>query len=373
MAASAAISAIGAAIGGPALASIVTSAARSAREITRLSQVAGASAQELQQWSFGARTVGIEQEKLADILKDVNDKVGDYLSTGGGAMADFFEKIAPRVGVTAQAFRDLSGPQALQLYVASLEKAGLSQAEMTFYMEAIASDSTLLLPLLRANGAEMARLGESASSFGAVLGTDAITALRAAQQALDDISVVIEATRNRIAADLAPAVEAMARAFVNSMREGGFLRGVIDGLMAALPHLTAYAATFTAGLIAWQAAAIAARLATMALSVSMAGLRAAIAATGVGVLVVAMGELGLAILDAVRKAGGFAAAWYKLKAKFFEALEEMALAFATFTWDIAEGFNDLFGTSLQGVGPGPITRSSRCATRRWTPPRPRRG
>ena len=350
-AASAAISAIGAAIGGPALAAIVTSAARSAQEITRLSQVAGTSAQELQQWSFGARTVGIEQEKLADILKDVNDKVGDYLSTGGGEMADFFEKIAPRVGVTAQAFRDLSGPQALQLYVSSLEKAGLSQAEMTFYMEAIADDSTLLLPLLRANGAEMARLGESASSFGAVLGTDAVKALRAAQRALDDISVVLEATRNRIAADLAPAVEAMARAFVNSMREGGFLRGVIDGLMAALPHLTAYAAAFTAGLIAWQAAALAARLATMALSVSMAGLRTAIAATGVGVLVVAMGELGLAILDAVRKAGGFAAAWYKLKAKFFEALEEMALAFATFTWDIAEGFNDLFGTSLQGVGP----------------------
>lgn len=348
-AASVAISAIGAAIGGAA--AIVTSAARSAQEITRLSQVAGASAQELQQWSFGARTVGIEQEKLADILKDVNDKVGDYLSTGGGEMADFFEKIAPRVGVTAQAFRDLSGPQALQLYVSSLEKAGLSQAEMTFYMEAIADDSTLLLPLLRANGAEMARLGESASSFGAVLGTDAVKALRAAQRALDDISVVLEATRNRIAADLAPAVEAMARAFVNSMREGGFLRGVIDGLMAALPHLTAYAAAFTAGLIAWQAAALAARLATMALSVSMAGLRTAIAATGVGLLVVAMGELGLAILDAVRKAGGFAAAWYRLKAKFFEALEEMALAFATFTWDIAEGFNDLFGTSLQGVGP----------------------
>ncbi|MDS0927473.1 hypothetical protein [Rhodobacter capsulatus] len=358
MAASAAVSAIGAAIGGPALAAIVTAAARSAREITRLSQVAGASAQELQHWSFGARTVGIEQEKLADILKDVNDKVGDYLSTGGGAMADFFEKIAPRVGVTAQAFRDLSGPQALQLYVSSLEKAGLSQAEMTFYMEAIASDSTLLLPLLRANGAEMARLGESASSFGAVLGTDAITALRAAERALDDISVVLEATRNRIAADLAPAVEAMARAFVNAMREGGFLRGVIDGLMAALPHLTAYAAAFTAGLIAWQAAAIAARLATMALSVSMAGLRAAIAATGVGVLVVAMGELGLAILDAVRKAGGFAAAWYKLKAKFFEVLRDMAGGWVEFTWALADGMNDLFGTRLMGADAG-ITQTLR--------------
>jgi len=61
-------------------------------------------------------------------------------------MADFFETVAPLVGVTADNFKDLSGPQALQLYVDSLEKANLSQSQMTFFMEAIASDATALLP-----------------------------------------------------------------------------------------------------------------------------------------------------------------------------------------------------------------------------------
>lgn len=225
----AALSAVGATVGA-AMTAIVAPTARAANEISRLSQVASTTPGTLQRWSAGAKTVGIEQEKLADILKDVNDKVGDFLSTGGGPMKDFFEQIAPRVGVTAEQFRKLSGPDALQLYVTSLQKAGLAQSEMTFYMEAIASDSTLLLPLLRDNGAEMERLGAAASSLGAVLGDDAVEALRRAHLALGDVSTALQGARDRMAAELAPAVEAMAVAFTNSMREGGALRTVLDGL-----------------------------------------------------------------------------------------------------------------------------------------------
>ena len=153
---------------------IVRSTAESAAQIRQFAQVANATPEALQRWSAGARTVGIEQEKLADILKDVNDRVGDFLQTGGGPMADFFENVAPRVGVTADQFARLSGPEALQLYVDTLERAGLSQQEMTFYLEAMASDATRLLPLLRNGGAEMARLGEQASDLGAVLDGDAL-------------------------------------------------------------------------------------------------------------------------------------------------------------------------------------------------------
>ena len=153
---------------------IVRSTVESAAQIRRFAQVANATPEALQRWSAGARTVGIEQEKLADILKDVNDRVGDFLQTGGGPMADFFENVAPRVGVTADQFARLSGPEALQLYVDTLERAGVSQQEMTFYLEAMASDATRLLPLLRNGGAEMARLGDQASDLGAVLDPEAL-------------------------------------------------------------------------------------------------------------------------------------------------------------------------------------------------------
>lgn len=135
-----------------------------AKEIKNLSMLAGENVEDFQRMAHAANTVGISQEKLADILKDVNDKVGDFIQTGGGPMKDFFEQIAPKVGVTAEQFKNLSGRDALQLYVDSLEKANLSQSDMTFYMEAIASDATALLPLLKQSGKEFEKIGGSLKS-----------------------------------------------------------------------------------------------------------------------------------------------------------------------------------------------------------------
>ncbi|MCK9563090.1 MAG: hypothetical protein M0R02_10285, partial [Bacteroidales bacterium] len=205
-AAAKAVGAIGvAAVAGGA--ALVKSAADSAKEITTLSQVANTSAEDFQRWAVGAKTVGIEQTKLADILKDMNDRVGDFLSTGGGPMKDFFENIAPQVGVTADQFRKLSGPEALQLYVSSLEKANLAQGEMTFYMEAVASDATALLPLLRDNGAEIERLGDRAAELGAILSDVEVAQLAEVSKQLDELGLVVEGLGNKIAIAALPAMK----------------------------------------------------------------------------------------------------------------------------------------------------------------------
>ena len=65
---------------------IGVSTQKAAVEIGKLSAVAGASAEEFQRYAVGAEAAGISNEKFADILKDVNDKVGDFLATGGGGM-----------------------------------------------------------------------------------------------------------------------------------------------------------------------------------------------------------------------------------------------------------------------------------------------
>lgn len=185
---------------------LAKSTADNAREIQNLARVANTGTTEFQRMAAGAKTVGIEQDKLADILKDVNDRVGDFNATGGGPMADFFENIAPKVGITADAFKDLSGPQALQLYVDSLNKAGLSQADMTFYMEAMASDATALLPLLADNGKEMTRLGDAAAKAGGILSTTAIAKSQQFQEALGRLQGGIEGVKNKLAVALMPAL-----------------------------------------------------------------------------------------------------------------------------------------------------------------------
>lgn len=150
------------------------SALKLSKEIDNLSTLAGVGAEEFQRFSFASKQVGVEQDKVADILKDVNDKFGDFFVTGAGPLADFFENIAPKVGITADAFKNLSSADALGLYVKTLEEAGVNQQELTFFMEALASDATLLAPLLRDNGKAMKELGEEAQNLGLILDQDLI-------------------------------------------------------------------------------------------------------------------------------------------------------------------------------------------------------
>jgi hypothetical protein len=308
---SAAAGAVGVALGG-----LTVATARSANELTRMAQVANTSPAELQRMAAATRTVGIDADKLSDILKDVNDRIGDYIATGGGEMADFFENIAPKVGVTAEQFRKLSGPEALQLYVSSLEKAGASQQDMTFYLEAMASDATALLPLLRDNRAEMAKLSGRAESLGSVMDDEATAALRRAHLAFGDVGNAMQGIGNRIALELAPGLTALANAFTNSMLEGGTLRVMSDALIGNLDRLATYAATaatflgarYVSALIAAKAMTVAVNLQTLGLVGSMKLLRGAIIRTGFGALVIASAEIGMWFGRLVKSAGSFGGA-----------------------------------------------------------------
>ena len=187
----------------------IRSSINSAAEIENLAKIAGSSTSEFQRYSAGARTVGIENEKLADILKDVNDKVGDFLVTGGGPLADFFEKVAPKIGVTADQFRGLSGPDALGLYVDTLEKAGASEQELTFFMEAIASDATALIPLLKNSGKAMSGFADEAENLGLIISEERINDAKKFNDELGLLGLIVKGAGQDIASDLLPELSAL--------------------------------------------------------------------------------------------------------------------------------------------------------------------
>jgi hypothetical protein len=317
---------------GAALVSLTVATSETAAEISRFSQVANASTGEFQQWAAGAKSVGIGQEKLADILKDVNDRVGDFLTTGGGPMADFFEKIAPKIGITADAFKGLSGPQSLQLYVDSLQKAGASQQEMTFYLEAMASDTTALIPLLRDGGVEMARLGENAASLGGVMSASTVSSLKGLRVALGDASTAVQGIGYRISGELAPALTSLVVGFNDSMRAGGLLRTVIDGLISNLDVITYSAGVaVTAFGVRYVGALALSTISTFSLVGALAALKTALITSGIGALVVGAGYLIAKFADLVKGAGGFGEAMVLIgdvAREVWSAMRLHALAFA---------------------------------------------
>lgn len=179
-------------------------------EIARTAKIANSSVQAIQKQTIAVKASGIEMDKLGDIYKDTQDKVGDFLTTGGGEMADFFENIAPKVGVTAEEFRRLSGPDALQLYYDSLQKANLSQSELVFYMESVADEASLLIPYLHDGGAGFDIWYQAAKNAGAVMTDETIVATEQLRASTGLLTLSYEGAKNQFTQGIIPVLSDMA-------------------------------------------------------------------------------------------------------------------------------------------------------------------
>jgi hypothetical protein len=200
---------------GAAVVGFTTKMAGLVREAEILADTAGLSVETYNEMAHAANMAGISNEQLSDQLKDVNDKVGDFLTTGGGPLVDFFEKIAPKVGVTADQFRNLNSADALQLYVSSLEKANVSQAEMTFFMEAIANDATKLIPLFENQGAAMAAAANDAAFLGVTMSDELVAKSKNVRDGMDRAGKALKGFGLSIAEEIMPLLAPAANGFAD--------------------------------------------------------------------------------------------------------------------------------------------------------------
>lgn len=176
----------------------------------RTAQLANTTAVEIQKYTFAAKAMGVEQDKLGDIFKDTQDKVGDFLTTEGGELKDFFDNIAPRVGVTTEKLREMSGPDALQAIYNGLEKANIGQSEMVFYMESIADEASLLIPLLKNNGEGFKIWEEAARNAGAVMDEKTIKATQELNASAKLLNLSWQGAKNQFTQAVIPALSDMA-------------------------------------------------------------------------------------------------------------------------------------------------------------------
>ncbi len=303
-------------------------------ELKNLSNLSGTNVEQFQYYVAGAKKVGIEQEKLGDIFKDTRDKVGDFIATGGGELQDFFENVAPKVGVTAEQFKKLSGPEALQLFFNTLRQAGVSENEMVFYLESIADEGSALIPLLEQGGAGFKKFGDAAKEAGAILSQDTVENAVKAKSAMGNFQNSVTGVTNTLVANTAPAIVFVAENLDVLVRAGLIVASVFAGRM-----ITATAATT----IAFIAGRIEAIKYQMALA-SMAGIATTTAArlttlSTVSRLLTAAGGLpGLAIA-----AAGVAASFLLMPSSSDEAsdsLEDQSKSVA----DLAEEYKKLEAT-----------------------------
>lgn len=125
------------------------------KQIESMARASGLTIQQVTELGAAAQTVGIDFESMADISKDVMDRIGDNISTNGGALVDFWDTIKGKSEMTINDLKGLGGIDALRRIQQELDYVGASAAQQTFVLESISSNASKLTPILRLNEQEI--------------------------------------------------------------------------------------------------------------------------------------------------------------------------------------------------------------------------
>ncbi|WP_180138459.1 hypothetical protein [Acinetobacter sp. YH12043] len=233
--------AAGAASAAIALSAMAWETANQAVELEKFALRANTTTQDFQKMAVGAQAYGIEQEKLSDMMKDFNEKLGELTTIGAGGGVDFFEQIAVKTEGSAAAaeklilkMQKLSGPEALQLYVDKLEEAGVTQQQMSFYLESMASDMTDLIPLLINGGEGMQLYSDAAERAGIVMNDETIAQAKILKEQMYLLDLQLQGAKNQLMQAVIPAFVDIAQAFFSGSEQGlqftDVANGIADGL-----------------------------------------------------------------------------------------------------------------------------------------------
>lgn len=176
------------------LAASVSALAQQGRELEQMALKAGVSVERIQELAYATEQYNVTGDQLSDMLKDVQDKLGDFSATGGGEFKDWMDNIAPKVGLTVSKLQQMAGPEALIAVQNAMDATNVSASEQVFYLEAIANDVSVLQPLLRNNGAELQRLTTHYRNLNVALSETDISQLKELDQKLKDIGLRLQSS-----------------------------------------------------------------------------------------------------------------------------------------------------------------------------------
>lgn len=240
--------AAGAASAAIALSAMAWETANQAVELEKFALRANTTTQDFQKMAVGAQAYGIEQEKLSDMMKDFNEKLGELTTIGAGGGVDFFEQIAVKTEGSAAAaeklilkMQKLSGPEALQLYVDKLEEAGVTQQQMSFYLESMASDMTDLIPLLINGGEGMKLYSDAAERAGLVMSDETIAQAKILKEQMYLLDLQMQGAKNQLMQAVIPAFVDIAQAFFGGSEQGIQFSGVAEGVAKVLKGVASVA------------------------------------------------------------------------------------------------------------------------------------
>ena len=178
--------------------SIVKNTAQQVTEADRWAKSLKMSTQDLLSWQYAAEQAGLTGDNIADIFKDINDKVGDAVLNKSGEAAQALDTL----GLSAEKLSKQSPDKQLMAISAALQKIP-SQAGKTNILESLGNDLSKMLPLFDNNNEKLKQFIQLSKDFGVAPPQEDIDNLVKVNQFFQDIETSARGLRMEIASGLA--------------------------------------------------------------------------------------------------------------------------------------------------------------------------
>lgn len=177
---------------------LLKSTSKQITETDRWAKSLRISTQELLAWQFAAEKAGVSGDQMADIFKDIGDKIGDAVLNKSGEAVDALNAL----GLSAEKLSKVSPEKQLLAIGESLGKIG-TNAEKTTILESLGNDLSKLLPLFDNNNEKLKRFIDLAKDYGVAPDPSSIDDLVKVNQLFEDMEAQVAGLKMEIAAGLA--------------------------------------------------------------------------------------------------------------------------------------------------------------------------
>lgn len=177
---------------------LLKSTSRQIAETDRWAKSLQLSTQELLAWQFAAEKAGVSGDQMADIFKDIGDKIGDAVLNKSGEAVDALNAL----GLSAEKLSKVSPDKQLLAIGESLGKIS-TNAEKTTILESLGNDLSKLLPLFDNNNQKLKQFIDLAKDYGVAPDPSSIEDLVKVNQLFEDMEAQVAGLKIEIAAGLA--------------------------------------------------------------------------------------------------------------------------------------------------------------------------
>ena len=177
---------------------LLKSTSKQITETDRWAKSLRISTQELLAWQFAAEKAGVSGDQMADIFKDIGDKIGDAVLNKSGEAVDALNAL----GLSAEKLSKVSPDKQLLAIGESLSKIA-TNAEKTTILESLGNDLSKLLPLFDNNNEKLKQFIVLAKDYGIAPDPSSIDDLVKVNQLFEDMEAQVAGLKMEIAAGLA--------------------------------------------------------------------------------------------------------------------------------------------------------------------------